>query len=184
MGRWWNVAQVVVARRTIKRFGMNKICCVTVDVEAHVDRSLLGADFIEFDEHGGVDGARDVGKGSLNALHTCDAVFIVFMCGHGIGRILHLGPIHRREPFVGRVFKARGYAVLEDLQGFADGVGHGNVDLIVRVVPIDGKYAVLAARWVDGDGVILLDGVEGVVGVVGGEKIDSKVIYSEGEGGR
>ena len=36
MGRWWIFAQVVVVRSATARFGLNKICCVTVDVEAHV----------------------------------------------------------------------------------------------------------------------------------------------------
>ena len=36
MGRWWIVAQVVVARRGTARFGTNKTRCVAVDVESHV----------------------------------------------------------------------------------------------------------------------------------------------------
>ena len=36
VGRWWIVAQVVVACSATARFGLNKIRCVTVDVEAHV----------------------------------------------------------------------------------------------------------------------------------------------------
>ena len=74
--------------------------------------------------------------------------------------------------------RARGYGVLEALQVFADGVGHGDVDVVFWVVPIDGKSAVIAARWVDGDGVILPECIEEVGGVVGGEQFDSKVIYS------
>ena len=45
--------------------------------------------------------------------------------------------------------------MLEAIQGFADGVGHGDVDIVFRIVPIDVKSAVLAARRVDIDGVIL-----------------------------
>ena len=36
MGRWWIVAQVVVARSATARFELNNIFCVTVNVEAHV----------------------------------------------------------------------------------------------------------------------------------------------------
>ena len=36
VGWWWIVDQVVVARSATARFGLNKIRCVTVDVEAHV----------------------------------------------------------------------------------------------------------------------------------------------------
>ena len=36
MGRWWIVAQLIVARSVTERFGMKKIRYVTVDVEAHV----------------------------------------------------------------------------------------------------------------------------------------------------
>ena len=55
--------------------------------------------------------------------------------------------------------------------------------MIARVVPFDGKISVLATRWVDGDGVILPERVEEVGGVVGGKELDTKVVYSEGEGG-
>ena len=130
---------------------------------------LLGADFVERNEHGGVDGARDVEKGSGDALHARDAVFLKFRCGRGVGRILHLGPIRRCEPFVGRVLMARVYGVLEALQGFSNGVGHGDVDVVFWVVPMDSKFAVLAARLIDGDGVILPECIEEVGGVVGGK---------------
>ena len=106
--------------------------------------SLLGANFIEYDEHCGVDGARDVEISAGNTLHTHDAAFVKFRCGCGVGRVLHLGPICRREPFVGRVLGARGHGVLEAIQGFADGVGHGDVNVIARVIPFDVKPAVLA----------------------------------------
>ena len=56
---------------------------------------------------------------------------------------------------MGRVLRARGYRVLEALQGFADGVGHGDVDVIARVIIFDGKPTVIAARWVESDGIIL-----------------------------
>ena len=52
---------------------------------------------------------------------------------------------------MGRVLGARGRGALEVLQGFADSVGHGDVNLISGVVPFDGHAAVLSARWVDGD---------------------------------
>ena len=68
-----------------------------------------------------------------------------------------------------RVFRARGYRVLEAIQVFSDGVGNGDVEVIVRVVPIDGKAVVLAAGRVNGDGLILPEGVEEVGGVVGGK---------------
>ena len=41
--------------------------------------------------------------------------------------------------------------MLEAIQGFADSVGHGDVDVIAGVVPVDWQATVLAARWVDGD---------------------------------
>ena len=50
-----------------------------------------------------------------------------------------------------RVLGARGHGVLEALQGFADSVGHGDVDVISGVVPVDFQAAVLAAGWVEGD---------------------------------
>ena len=147
-------------------------------------KSFLGADYVERDKHGGFDSARDVDKCSGDALHARDAAFLKFRCGRGVGRVLHLGTIRRCEPFVGRVLRARGCGLLEALQGFADGVGHGDVDVVFWVVPIDSKSAVLASIWVNSDGVILLECIEGVGGVVGGEEFDSKFIYSEDEGGR
>ena len=79
-------------------------------------------------------------------MYARDSAFIKFRCGCGVGRLFYLGPIRRRDPLVGRVLRARGYEVLEALQGFADGVGHGDVNVISRVVPFNGKPAVLAAR--------------------------------------
>ena len=212
MGQWWIVDQVVVARIATAHFGLNEIRCITVDVEAHVagvesddgvrlrgcvvhqhlrfldgvggGKILLGADLVEGDEHGGVDGARYVEKGAGDAFYARDAAFIKFRCGRGVGRLLHLGPMCRREPFVGRVLRAHGYGVLGALQVFADVVGHGDVDAIVRLVPINGKSTVISARRVDIDGAILPECIEEVGGVVGGEEFDSKFIYSEGGGGR
>ena len=97
---------------------------------------------------------------------------------------MHLGLIRRCKPFVGGLLRACGYRVLEALQVFADGVGHGYVDVFLRVVPIDGNSAVLSSIQVDGDRLILPYLIEEVGGVVGGEEFDSKVIYSKVEGGR
>ena len=41
-------------------------------------RSLLCANFIECENHCGVDGARDLEESARNALHARDAVFIKF----------------------------------------------------------------------------------------------------------
>ena len=75
------------------------------------------------------------------------------------------------------------HGVLEALQGFADRVGHGDVDIIARVVPFDGKPAVFDTRWVNGDGLILPERVEEVGRIVGGKELDTEVIYRKGEGG-
>ena len=183
VGRWWIVDQLLVARSATSRFGLNWICCITVDVESHIasvepddgvwlrfcvvhqhprfldgvggGKSLLGAYFVECGYHGGFDGAIVLEKGYGNSFHARDAAFIKFRCSRGVGRVLRLGPIRRRKLFLGIVLRARGYGVLEALQVFADGFGHGDVDVVFRVVPIDGKSAVLAARRVNGDGVIL-----------------------------
>ena len=52
---------------------------------------------------------------------------------------------------MGRVLGARGRGVLEVFHGFVDRFGHGDVDVISGVIPLDGQAAVLAARWVDSD---------------------------------
>ena len=70
---------------------------------------------------------------------------------------------------MGRVLRARGYGVLEALQGFSDGVGHRDFNVVFWVAPIEGKSAVLASSRVDSDGVIILECVEEVGGVVGGK---------------
>ena len=130
---------------------------------------MLSANFIERDKHGGVDGKRDAEKGASDALHAHDVAFLKFRYGRGVRRLLHLGPIRRCDPFVGRVLRARVYGVLEALKGFAEGFGHGDVNIVFRVVPIDGKSAVLAVRWVDRDGVILPECIKEMGGVVGGK---------------
>ena len=58
---------------------------------------------------------------------------------------------------------------MEAFQGFADGVGHGDVDVLFWVFPIDGQSTVLAVRWVDVDGAMLLECIDEVGGVVGVE---------------
>ena len=62
-------------------------------------------------------------------------------------------------------------------------VGHGDVNVLAGVVPFDVQAAVFAARWVDGDGIIFSERVEEVVGIVCGKELDTKAVYSEGEGG-
>ena len=74
--------------------------------------------------------------------------------------------------------------MLEALQGFADGVGHGDVNVIARVNPFDGETAVIDARWVNSDVVIISEGFEEVGGVVGIKLFDYEGINSEGEDGR
>ena len=101
-------------------------------------RILIGAYFVESDKHCGVDCKHDVEEGSGDTLHTCDASFIEFWCGCGIWGVFYLGTIRWREPFVRRVLGAWGHGVLEALQGFADRVGHGYVNVISGVVPFDG----------------------------------------------
>ena len=200
-----------MARGTAACFSLDKIRGVTVDVEAHVasvepddgvwlrgcvvhenvfllddvggGQSLLGAYFVDRNKHGGVDGAHDIEEGAGDTLHACDAGFINFWCGCGVWGVLHLGPVRWHEPFVGRVLGAWGHGVLEAIQGFADRVGHGDVDVISGVVPFDGQATVLAARWVDGDGVIILERVDELGGVVCGKELDTKVVYIKGGGG-
>ena len=58
-------------------------------------QSLISANSVERNRHGGIDGARDVEKGADNALHAHDAAFLKFRCGRGFGRVLHLGSIRR-----------------------------------------------------------------------------------------
>ena len=106
---WRIVAEVVVARGAAACFRLDEIRCVTVDVEAHVSsvepdegvrlrgrvfhehfclldgvsgwQGLLGAYFVERDNHCGVDGTCDVEEGADDTLHACDATSIKFWCG-------------------------------------------------------------------------------------------------------
>ena len=73
--------------------------------------------------------------------------------------------------------------MLEEFQGFADRVGHGDVNVITRVVSFDGQTAVLSPRWVDGDGVIIPERIEEAGGVVSGKELGTEVVYGKGEGG-
>ena len=82
---------------------------------------------------------------------------------------MDFGTIRRCKPFVGRILGGGGEGVLEAFQGFADGVRYVNVDIVFWVVTIDGQSSVLAAIWVNGDGVVISECINEVVGVVGGE---------------
>ena len=84
---------------------------------------------------------------------------------------------------MGRILREFGGGVLEVFQGLADGVGHGYVEVFYWVVPIYGHYAVLSTRPIDGDGVILLECINDVGGVVGGREFNAKVVYSKSEDG-
>ena len=147
-----------MACSTAACFGLNKIPCVTFNVETHVasmktdhgvwlgesvvhqhlrlfdcvggERSFLRADLVERDEHGGIDGAEDVEEGAGDAFHARDVTFFKFWCGCSVGRVLDFGTIRRCEPFVGRILGAFEGGILESFQGFAEGVGHGDVNVI------------------------------------------------------
>ena len=82
---------------------------------------------------------------------------------------MEFGTIRRYKPFVGRILGAFGDGVLEALQGFSDGVGHGDVDVVFCVVTIDDQSTVIATIWVDGDEVMLLEHIKEVGGAVGGK---------------
>ena len=90
-------------------------------------KSLFGADFVESEEHGGIDGAGDVEERSGYALHAHDAVFFKFWYGSDVGRLLDFGDIRRCDPFLGIMLGVFEDGVLEALQGFSDGVGNGDV---------------------------------------------------------
>ena len=64
---------------------------------------------------------------------------------------MDFGTIRRCDPFVGIILGAFGDGVLEALQGFDDGVSHGDVEVVFWVVTINVQSAVLASRWFDGD---------------------------------
>ena len=55
-------------------------------------QSLLGANFVECDNHGGIISALDVEERAGYALHGRDAAFYKFWCGCGVRRVLHLAP--------------------------------------------------------------------------------------------
>ena len=90
-------------------------------------------------------------------MHARDASFFKFWCGCGVRRVSIFGTIRRCKTFVGRILGAFGNGVLEVIQGFSDGVGHGYVNIVFWVVPINGQSAVLASRWFDGDVIMLLE---------------------------
>ena len=82
---------------------------------------------------------------------------------------MDFGTIRRCEPFAGRILRSFGGGLLKVFRGFSDGVGHGDVNVVFWIVPIDIRSIVFAARRVDGDGVMLLECIDEVGGVVGGE---------------
>ena len=82
---------------------------------------------------------------------------------------------------MGRILGEFGDRMLEALQGFGDGVGHGDVDVVFWVVTINGQSAVLSDILVDGDGLMLLECIHEVGGVGGSEEFDAKFVYSKGE---
>ena len=102
-------------------------------------------------------------------MHAHDAACFKFWCFCGVGGVLDFVTICRCEPFEGRILGEFRDTVLEALQVFGDVVGHGDVNIVFWVVPIDGQSGVLANRWVNGDRIMLLECIDEVVGIVGGK---------------
>ena len=114
-----------MARRTTACFDLNRICCVTINVETHVaslktyegvwlcgsvvhqhfrfldgvggGQSLLGDDFVEHNKHGVIDGAWDIDERSGDALHAHDAAFSIF------GAVVESGEYWTLESYVGAI---------------------------------------------------------------------------------
>ena len=70
-------------------------------------------------------------------------------------RVLYFRNIRRCDTFVRRILGEFGDRFLGELEGFSDGFGHGDVDIVVWVVPINGLSSVFAIIWVNGDVVML-----------------------------
>ena len=71
--------------------------------------------------------------------------------------------------------------MLEFVDGVADVAGHGNINVEVGIVPVDGESAVQCAAPVGGDGVEGGKGVKEVIGMGAADVLDAKIVDNEGE---
>jgi hypothetical protein len=80
------------------------------------------------------------------------------------------------DPFVWCMLGLFGRLVVEFCEGTLDVAGHGDVDVFLLIVPVDGEPAVLGTGPVDGGGVCVADGIDEVVYVGLVEVFDAEVI--------
>ena len=69
-----------------------------------------------------------------------------------------------------------GLGMVECAKGILDIFGHRNVNIVVFVVPFESHATVQGAFLVKGDGTVLLEGINKVLGILLVGVFDSKVV--------
>ena len=113
---------------------------------------LFGSDFVEGDKDAGVTGAAVVHEGAIDGLDAGGAVGIEGRGGGDGGRLLLLvGAIDGFNPRVRDVLWTLGDGVVEFFQRVVNVAWHGDVDVAVGVVPVQGESAVEISGPVGGE---------------------------------
>ena len=95
--------------------------------------------------------------------------------------ILNSSVIDGLVPGMRGILGARGYWMLELVEGFLDVCGHGDVTSPFVVVPIKGETTIEGASTVNGDSIQLLESLDEIVSSFFAEIFDTKVVDHEGK---
>ena len=142
---------------------------------------LLGAEYIGHMKDGWINGTAIVQE-LPNALLEmfallCGGCFRAVWVGFGDG-----GGAEFERCVCGRaVYRAFGLRVVQGFKSFLNILGHGDVNISVWVVPFEGKATIEGTGPVNGDGVVLLECIDEVLGIGFVDVFDAKVIDTETE---
>jgi hypothetical protein len=113
-----------------------------------------------------------------------DESFSVLVEWRGCGLfccILFLGPVVDWSALEWRVLGSRRLGVLELLEGFYNISRHGEVDLVIAVVPVQRNIDVTFSSPIRSYLVVLFEGVLEVESMLGANVLDAEVVNDKGE---
>ena len=140
----------------------------------------MGGDGADGGQHGVVDGSSIIEESAQNFLDTggfrCIEHRSVVMRG-----VLLSGPIVRRSPLVGGMFRSFWFRMLQAMEGTFNVARHGNVYRAIGVVPFEGEAYIAFTQPILADAVDLAEGVHQLFGDGCFGVADAKAVHNKGE---
>jgi hypothetical protein len=136
------------------------------------------------DQHGAVDGTSVVQQCAYHLLQPQ-------LFGRGeIGRLvdgcgkLWCGGIGGGSEFVGGILGFLGGGMLDAMECFGDVTRHGELHGAIDVVPIEGETTVFGSCPIGGDGVLGLEAVQEMLGMLPTHVFDTEVVHDQAKDDR